>query len=261
MRENKAMPWIGGAVVLSLLVVVAGWFLAISPALDAASLSRAQTVDERDRNALLRQQNATLKEQFGHLEEYQAQLAALQVQIPPEGDLSGLTRQIDSLAATAGLTTTVFSATTPQAFVPAVAAPVTDTAAAPADGAATEGAATDTAAAAPVAPSYAGLYAVPISLTTVGTYDATVAFLDTLQHSTSRLFLVGTISASAQPDAGAGSGKPATSAGDLETVITGFAYVLQDPAAAAAVPVPDPAATPEPMPEPGAARNPFVPVA
>lgn len=263
MRDNKAMPWIGGAVVLGLLIAAGGWFLGINPALTAASEARAQTATERDRNELLRVQNETLKEQFAHLADYEAQLAALQVQIPATTDLSALNLHLTSLVTTAGLTTTSLAVTTPQAFVPVAepAAAAPDAAAPPTTDGAGEAApaAEDAAAPAPVAPTYAGFYAIPVTLTTVGTYEATLAFLESLQADSSRLFLVGSIAATTQVDQGAGSGKPATSAGDLETVVTGFTYVLQDPSAAP--PVTDPAAEPVPLPVPADQRNPFVPVA
>lgn len=262
MRDKKAMPWIGGAVVLGLLIAAGGWFLGVSPALTAASEARAQTATERDRNELLRVQNETLKEQFAHLEEYEAQLATLQVQIPRTADLSALNRHLTSLVTTAGLTTTSLSVTTPQAFVPVAdpAAAATETAAPPTtDGAGETPPVDEGAAPAPAAPAYAGFYAIPVTLTTVGTYEATLAFLESLQAGSSRLFLVGSIAATTQPDQGAGSGKPATSAGDLETVVTGFTYVLQDPSAAP--PVTDPSAEPVPLPVPADQRNPFAPVA
>jgi Tfp pilus assembly protein PilO len=260
MGANKAAPWVAGAVVLIFVILAMGWFLAISPTMAAADASRAQTAVERDHNALLTQQIATLKEQFTHLDEYKAQLAELQVQLPPQADLSALNTELQALVASAGLTTTTFGVTTAQAFVPVAtaAAPVADAAATTAAGTTTAVAGTAATGAAPVDPvaSFAGFYAVPVSITVVGTYDATLAFLDSLQTTTSRLYLVGSVTATSQRDGGAGSGKPATSSGDLETTIAGFAYVLQDGSAA----VEAPAATPSPLPVPSNQKNPFIPV-
>jgi Tfp pilus assembly protein PilO len=259
MRTNKAAPWVAGAVVAIFVILAAGWFLAISPTMAAADESRAQTALERDHNARLKQQIATLKEQFTHLEEYKAQLAGLRVQLPPQEDLSSLNTELQSLVASAGLTTTDFGVTTAQAFVPvaAVAAPAA-VAAATAAASPTPAAGAAVAAAAPAnsAPSFAGLYAVPLSITVVGTYDATLTFLDSLQTTTSRLYLVGSVTAASQRNEGAANGKPATSSGDLETTIAAFAYVLQDTSAAVAAPT----ATPSPLPVPSTQRNPFVPV-
>jgi Tfp pilus assembly protein PilO len=251
MRTNKAAPWVASAVVAIFVILAAGWFLAISPTMAAADESRAQTALERDHNARLKQQIATLKEQFTHLEEYKAQLAGLRVQLPPQEDLSSLNTELQSLVASAGLTTTDFGVTTAQAFVPvaAVAAPA-------AVAAATAAASPTPAAPANSAPSVAGLYAVPLSITVVGTYDATLTFLDSLQTTTSRLYLVGSVTAASQRNEGAANGKPATSSGDLETTIAAFAYVLQDTSAAVAAPT----ATPSPLPVPSTQRNPFVPV-
>lgn len=257
MRTNKSAPWVAGAVVAIFVILAAGWFLAISPSMAAADDSRAQTVLERDHNARLKQQIETLKEQFTHLEEYKAQLAALRVQLPPQEDLSSLNTEVQSLVASAGLTTTAFGATTAQAFAPvaAAAAPAASAAATPTP-AATAGTSEKSAAPATPAPTFAGFYAVPLSITVVGTYDATLTFLNSLQTTTSRLYLVGSITAASQRNEGAANGKPATSSGDLETTIAAFAYVLQDGSAA----VQPPAAAPSPLPVPSTQKNPFIPV-
>ena len=237
------------------VILAAGWFLAISPTMASADASRAQTAVERAHNDLLKQQNATLKEQFTHLEEYKAQLAALRVQLPAHADLSALNSELQALVASAGLTTTTFGATTAQAFAPvaAAAAPVADAAAPAATG---TGAAAAGAAAPAPATSYPGFFAIPLTMTVLGTYDATLKFLDSLQTTSSRLYLVGSITATSQQDGGSSPGKPATSKGDLETTINGFTYVLQDGSAA----VEAPAATPSPLPVPSTQKNPFVPV-
>ena len=97
-----------------------------------------------------------------------------------------------------------------------------------------------------------------MSVTVIGSYDNTLAFLSDLQTATPRLFLVSGFSATGQQDAAASGGKPKTSVGDQQLVITGFLYVLPDTNAAAA-----PAATPTPTPAlPGAVpgKNPLTPV-
>jgi Tfp pilus assembly protein PilO len=260
MGANKAMPWVVGTVLAIVAILAGGWLLVISPAMAGADDSRAQAAASRDHNDQLRRQVATLKEQFTHLDQYNAQLAALQVQLPQNADLSALNTALQSTATAAGVTTTALSATPPQAFLPvgnAVVPSSTSTSAA----SVTTDAAGSSAKQSASKPSFAGFYAIPVSITTVGGYDATLAFLDSLQNSSTRLFLVGTISATSQPAAGAASGKPATSAGDLETTITGFAYVLQDAAAVTApTPAPTAGATPTPLPAPAGQKNPFIPV-
>jgi hypothetical protein len=259
MRTNKAAPWVAGAIVVIFVILAAGWFLAISPTIASADESRAQAAVERAHNDRLKQQNATLKEQLTHLEEYKAQLAALRVQLPAHAELSALNTELQALVASAGLTTTTFGATTAQAFAPvaAAAAPVAD-AAAPAATTTTSGTSAPAAGAAAPVPttSYPGFFAIPLTMTVLGTYDATLKFLDSLQTTSSRLYLVGSITATSQQDGGSSTGKPATSKGDLETTITGFAYVLKDGPAA----VEAPTATPSPLPVPSTQKNPFVPV-
>jgi hypothetical protein len=250
MRTNKAAPGVAGAIVVIFVILAAGWFLAISPTIASADESRAQAAVERAHNDRLKQQNATLKEQFTHLEEYKAQLAALRVQLPAHAELSALNTELQALVASAGLTTTTFGATTAQAFAPVAAAPAATTT--------TSGTSAPAAGAAAPVPttSYPGFFAIPLTMTVLGTYDATLKFLDSLQTTSSRLYLVGSITATSQQDGGSSTGKPATSKGDLETTITGFAYVLKDGPAA----VEAPTATPSPLPVPSTQKNPFVPV-
>jgi Tfp pilus assembly protein PilO len=256
MGANKATTWVAGAAVAVVAILAAGWFLAISPTMASADESRAQTTVTQDRNTQLSRKVATLKDQFAHLDEYKTQLAALQVQLPQEADMSGFNTELQSLASSASVTATSMTVTTPQLFVPIGTKPTASTTAAPASDAAGTASTTSTSAA-----NFSGLYAVPVSITTVGTYDATLTFLDSLQRTSSRLFLVGSLDATTQPNAGASNGRPATSAGDLETVTTGFAYVLHDAAGAAPAPTSaTPAPTPTALPAPSSQRNPFIPV-
>ena len=103
-----------------------------------------------------------------------------------------------------------------------------------------------------------GFTAIPISITALGTYDNTLAFLNDLQNSTQRLFLVTGFTSTSQDQADASSGKPATAPGDQELIITGYAYALPD---GLAVPeTVDPAAAPPVLPGAVPGKNPLLPV-
>ncbi|WP_448060701.1 hypothetical protein [Cellulomonas hominis] len=261
MGTQRTAPWVLGAVFATVIVLVGAWFLAVSPTLEAAATAQTQADDGRSRNDLLEIQVAALKEQFTHLDEYKAELATLQVQIPPNAQLAELVRTLQDTAITTGVTLTALSPTTAQEFIaPQAAAPApaaTDDATTTGDGTTDDGTTDDTTAAAPAAPATtSGFYAIPLSLTSIGTYDQTVAFLSALQTSMSRLVLITAVNAISQEDEGASAGRPATSKGDLETTVTGYAYVLLDPSAADTEPTDGPTT----LPVPSGQRNPFVPV-
>ncbi len=278
MGASSKGTWIGGTVVIALLIVVATWFLAVSPVLAAASDTRAQAESAEAQNLVLQSQVDQLKADFARLDEYKAELASLQAQVPTDAELAAYLRELDAVAVSHSVTLADVQVQAPQAVtVPVVqtqAAPATtgeavSTEAAPAPspsaGAGSQGA-TDAAAAgaatpaAPVVESVpAGFTAVPLVLTVVGTYDNVALFLDDVQNRTARLFLVASIAGTSQAESEGSGGRPATAVGDLELTITGFTYVLPD---ALAVPeVVDPAAPSPALPAQVAGKNPLVPVA
>jgi len=266
MGSTKSAPWFVAATLASVVILALSWFFAISPAMTVAAEARSQAAQESDLNDLLQLQIATLADQFAHLDEYKADLAALRVQVPAEADLSELNRELQALATSTGVTLTAVQQSVPAAFVPAVAVPA---AVAPTttDGGTTEAAGTDAPAGAvaaadpaPAAVAPVGFYAVPVSVTLVGSYEQASAFLSSFQTGSQRLFLAASITALAQEETGATNGRPALAAGDLELTVTGFAYVLQG--SAAAVPeAPAEETAPPALPEPSDQRNPFQPIA
>jgi Tfp pilus assembly protein PilO len=250
--------WVVGTAVLAVLLLAAAWLLAIQPVVARASEDTAQAVQQRDQNGLLELEIASLKEQFTHLDEYVAELDALRLQMPVDGDGASISRELQSLADQAGVTIVSVAPSLPQAFVPAEAAPAPVADAAVAEGgsdtASTDGDVTaDATAAAPATVALPGFYAVPITLSSVGTYDSSVAFLRAVQSQASRLYLVSSINAVTQETEGANGGRPATNAGDLELTMTGYAFVLADTAAATET------TDERTLPVPSSQANPFAP--
>lgn len=259
MRQFSAKAWVGGTVLLSVLLLVAAWFLLIDPVVARAAEDTVAAEDQRQQNDLLELEIAKLKEEFVHLDEYKAELQDLRAQMPVTGDASSISRELNDLATGAGVVITSLQPSLPETFVSAAAAAA---AAAPATDAATtesaDGEATADGAAAAPAPedlSIPGFYQVPIAITSIGTYDASVSFLKSVQQSASRLYLVSSITATTQDDKGAEGGRPATTAGDVELAITGYAYVLSDLATQAPAEGTDDAT----LPVPGGQANPFQP--
>ncbi|GIG20374.1 hypothetical protein Cch01nite_10980 [Cellulomonas chitinilytica] len=259
----KKSTWVGGAVFVALVILAAAWFLAISPKMSSASDVRDQAEQTRQQNELLQMQVAKLKAEFEKLPEYKTELAALQTQIPTDVQLSEFLRQLDQIAVAHSVTITTLSPAAPTAVAAAVAeapapAPADgSTEAAPADGAADDaaGATVNDVAAALVPP---GFTAIPVSITVLGSYDNTTGFLYDLQNVTPRLFLVTGFTGTAQKDNPASGGKPATSPGDQELLISGLMYSLPDPLATP--PAADPAATPAPLQGAVPGKNPLVPI-
>ncbi len=116
----------------------------------------------------------------------------------------------------------------------------------------------------PVAPTgpavIAGFAQVPITVEVVGTYANVTAFLNDVQAGTQRLLLVTGLDAKKTDAAEASGGRPATADGDLDLLISGSLYVLQDQAAAATPEVTDPATPPAPLPVPPGDKNPLAPI-
>ncbi|OJV57506.1 MAG: hypothetical protein BGO38_05050 [Cellulomonas sp. 73-145] len=264
MAGAKKGSWIGATVFGSVVIVVASWFLAINPTLSAASDVRAQTTQVKSQNDALTLKVAKLKADFAKLDDYKKQLGEVQKQIPSTAQLSDYLRQLDTIAAAHAVTVTSVTPGTPTAVVaktpavpaaqptPAATGSATPAPTSPADGSSAAG--TATGAAASGIP--AGFTSIPMSVTVLGSYENTLAFLSDLQTATPRLFLVSSFTGTGQQDSPASGGKPKTSVGDQELVVTGFLFVLPDTAAAA---TPAPTATPA-LPGAVPGKNPLNPV-
>lgn len=248
MRQARSAPWIAGAAFLALLMSAAAWFFGISPTLDTASSMDQQAVDATNRADMLRIQLAALKKDYENLDGLKADLVALQTQIPQQIELSDLLRQLNNQAGQSGVFLesvnpgTPLSVVAPTATVPAPA-PAAGAAGDASTGTATGDTATgDTAAGATAtgdtgtaaaAPAVSGFFAVPLQVTISGSFDATVAFLDQLAGKDGRLMVVNSVQATALAPAGAQGGRPEIKAGDLETIVSVWAYVLVDDGAPA----------------------------
>jgi len=265
MSDAKNRTWIVGTVLVALVLGALTWFFGISPALTTASDLREQTEDARAQNDILEMQVVQLRADFEKLPEHRATLEALRTQVPTVPGLASYLRELDAIAVAKGVAITNVSPSAAVDVVPAVP-PLADVPAAPVEAPAADqpAEAQDPAAepAAPVAPTGPtvpdGMAAIPVTLTVVGTYDATTGFLADLQGTTQRLFLVSGLTVTGQDEAEPSSGRPATQVGDLEIVVTGYLYVLPEPSGVAA-PV-DPATPPAPLPGAVPGKNPFVPV-
>lgn len=272
MKTSKSGPWIGGAAFAAVVILLASWFLVISPVMEKTSDTKEQTKAAELQNDILRSAISTLQADAANLPKYQADLAALRTKIPTVIDSAGFRAEVDRLAKAHSVTITMFNEIAPSSVLvaapattaPTTAASPTDTATAAATDDGTSGSAADpsaettTAAPSVGAPLLDGFAYVQLTIGVLGTYDNTAGFLHDLQYGTPRSFLVSALTSTQQKKQDASGGRPATALGDVEITITGELFVLKD--AFTPVEPTAPSTTAPVLPTPTAPRNPFFPV-
>lgn len=258
--------WIIGTAIVCIGLLLAGWFLIISPKLDEADASRSDTEAVRAQNDITAAKVAVLAKQFAELDASKAELAGLEVGIPTHENLSAYLTTVNDLAVLHQVTVVSMTPSLPIPVVQpevseeAVPVPVPsetedassdegeDAAEEPTDEPTTIEGSVIPGAPTTVDPVITGFATVPFTLTLVGPYANTVAFISDLQTATARLVLVSGVNIVSQPDAAAREGRPATVAGDLETVVSGYTYVLVNPLSLAEELLAQVGAEPAPLP-------------
>ncbi len=219
---TSSRVWSAGAAVVGVLLVIAAWFLLISPQRSAAADLRDQTASQQAANDQIRIKTKQLQAQFASLPERQAQLAEIRQQMPDNPALPSLIRDLSSYADSAGVTLVSVAPGTPQAETPQQAS----TAAAPG--------------AQPAPAAGAQLMAIPTVVNASGTYSELTLYLQKLQSSMRRAFLVEGIQLAHDSS---GSSDKATAANALQMTITGKIFQLSSTAGAASTPVTVPTTT------------------
>ena len=245
MFATRNRRWVAGTLVVSMLIVVAGWFLAISPKRAEAAELEQQTADTVASNQQLATRIEQLKLQFAQLPEYQAKLAAIKQAMPEDPALPTLVRDLDDMADRADVTLMSLAPGQPAAVAsPAPVAPPAEGEAADGESSegsddadsteGTDGAAVDPAGAPTATPVGAGmvLVSIPVNVVTVGDFFKTELFLKDLQADMPRAFLVQNLTVATEKDGEASGGKPATKNGDVTMTITGSVFVLKQAEAA-----------------------------
>lgn len=179
---EKLKQYVVFTVLGCLLVLVAGWFLLVSPKHSQAADLRTQAASQVTANAQLATQLQVLKAQAKDLPRQQAKLASVAAHIPDNPALPGLVRALVKAGQAAGIELVSMTPGQPTPMVaPAAAAPVAP--AAPAAGAAAPAAAAPAAAAkAAVAAASAGqLASIPLTLSVAGNYFQVEQFLAQLE--------------------------------------------------------------------------------
>lgn len=242
MGSNKARTWTIATAFVVVLILVVGWFLAVSPLYAEAGETRDQTASVQGQNDLLRIQNAELRRQFDALDETRAELADYQVAIPIAPELSDFQREIDRIAAASGVLVTDIQVSQAQvADTTVVAAPETPTTGEGTDDAAAEGDAAegdtndeaeDAATEPPAdtgsgAPLLDGLYTIQVTVTVFGQYPATRQFVAGMQTQIDRTYYVPSLAIARQePAPQPNQGLPPINLGDVKLTLSGLVFVL-----------------------------------
>ena len=120
---TETRKWTLGAVLVAVLILVAGWFLLISPKRADVAELQTQTEAQLDENSSLQTEITVLKEQNKDLPEKQAELAAIQTKIPQAPDLAGYVRELQDIGRQSGVAFTSLTPSTPAAIGAAGTAP------------------------------------------------------------------------------------------------------------------------------------------
>lgn len=253
--SGSAQTWSIAAIVISVLLLVAGWFLLVSPVLAEASETRSTTEDQEAENDIARQEVNQLRADFARMDEYEAELAALQEQVTTTQRYADLQRLIAQVAEDNDVVVTSLTFGTAEEIAPPAApAPVEEES----DDEATEDdddAAADAEAdepATPAATGIANLFGIEVTLEFVGRYSDVLQAIDDLQTGDQRIVLFTAMDLSGAPAStpGVDDGADLTLA-ELE----GLTFVLADPDAIAEREEPefneDELVAPEPLPQSG----------
>jgi Tfp pilus assembly protein PilO len=212
---TSTRTWTAGTAVAAVLLLIAGWFLLISPQRSEAADLRDQVTAQNASNDQIALKTKQLQAQFASLPERQAQLAEIKQQMPDNPALPSLIRDLSSYAESAGVTLDSVSPGAPAAVVAAApAAPATPAGQPVAPGQAPAAASTD------------GLMSIPTTVTAVGSYSELTLYLQKLQSSMRRAFLVNTVNL-AKANTGTGT------SGDLTMTLNAEIFVMQIAAAPA----------------------------
>ena len=171
---SRIQQWAAGTVVALLLIVAAGWFLAIAPQKHKVSNLKAQSASQEQANSNLRVKLTTLKAQVPAVQSEQQVVDAVTRNIPNAPDMPDYVRALTTIAAKNGVELVSIAPAVPAAVAVPVAVVPTATPSASAPAAT---------AAAPVAAAPAvSLQAIPVQLTVQGGYWQIQQFTAALQQ-------------------------------------------------------------------------------
>lgn len=110
---TETRKWTLGAALIAVLILVAGWFLLISPQRAEVASLQTEAQSQDDANAALATELSVLKQQNKELPEKQAELAVLQTKIPQSPELPTYIREMQDIARQADVDFTSLTPTVP----------------------------------------------------------------------------------------------------------------------------------------------------
>jgi type IV pilus assembly protein PilO len=219
---DKLKQYVVFAVLGSLVVLAAGWFLLVSPKRSQAADLRTQAATAVTANSQLENQLQVLKAQAKDLPKQQAKLAAVAAKIPDNPALPALIRALTTAGTSAGVELVSVTPGTPVAVAAAAAAPAAAAPAAPAAGVSTAG----------------QLAAIPLTLSIAGGYFQVEQFVANLENLPRSMRLTTlTVAPGANPVKPVKTGS-VDDGRSLLTTVTGQVFMAANRAAATAVTVP-----------------------
>jgi len=210
MQLDGAKKWYGAAVLASVLVLVAGWMLLVSPQRSNAADIAVQADDQVAANQATQSTIDALKAQYTNLPTLQNQLALVTTRLPQTASMPSLIRALSQAATSSGVVLSTVTPTNPTPLGSASAAAVSGGLSAPGQ-----------------------VNAIGVTMQISGRFANTRLFLSSLE-AMPRAFLVTGLSISR--DQSAGSGTASAPAGSLTSTITGRVFMANPglPATAAA---------------------------
>jgi Tfp pilus assembly protein PilO len=235
---TRIQQWLAGTVVAVVVIVAAGWFVAIAPQKHKAASVNSQAASQEQSNDGLRNRVTALTAQMSAVPAEEASVAAVAAKIPADPELPAYVRALTTAASQTGVELVSISPGIPTTVViPATATVPTATASA-----SSTAAATPTAAAAP-----ASLEAISLGIDVQGGYFQIQQFTAALQRL-ARTTVVSTLSLAPQVSIKAAAAAPSASTGatsdaykSLEATITASVF-MNTSTPFTAIPVPSPAA-------------------
>ncbi|MGH8869295.1 MAG: hypothetical protein ACRDYU_15050 [Actinomycetes bacterium] len=222
---TQTRKWVAAAAVLSVLVLLAGWFLLVGPKQAEADAIQAQAQQQQDGVEMLRAQLEVLQGQSEGLAEQRELLTEATAALPDDPRLPDLVRSLTKIASKSDSDLVSIAPGKPVDLVAPVAPVATGTTPAP-----------DATSATPAAPGVPALKTVPLTLEVSGEYIAVERFLHLLEQVDRPILVdgftlsVGGAEAAGTTAAAAPTSTATTSAetadGDVTLAITGRTFMV-----------------------------------
>jgi Tfp pilus assembly protein PilO len=210
---SRTRGWTLGTVALSLVILLAGWFLLVSPKRSEANALQAQAAGVQQQNASLVTQIATLKAQNAKLPEQQAKLAKIRQQLPDNPALPGLIRSLSDVAKTSGVQLVSLAPANPvvakQPTATATASPAPGTTTAPGE----------TGVTAATQATTGNLQVINVTIAVTGGYYDLEQFFNKVEGMTRSMLVTGFTMAPGTGSSSKASGSSSASTGDLSATI------------------------------------------